>query len=119
MIEINPESTQVLAGENYLFELKGDNNLKIGRYRARAILEYGDKPVKEITDTIYIMVITLPFILFFGIGTLLFIILLSSLIYRKTYNHNHHQVENINQIKKIPITKNTDRGEVINLKKQE
>lgn len=119
VIEINPESKQVLAGEHYLFELKSDNNLKIGRYRARAILEYGEKPVKEINDTIYIMVITLPFILFFGIGTILFIILLSSLIYRKTYNHNHHQTESKDQVKKIPVTRNTNRGEIINLKSKE
>ena len=110
-IDLNPDLKTIGAGKTFLFELKTNNDLGTGKYKARLELEYGNKISRDISDTVYLVVITRPFLIFFGTGILLFIILLSKLIFRKTYHHPSTSPHG--QIKKISIKKEED---VINLK---
>lgn len=113
-IKINPDLKIAPAGVATNFEAQGNIKLSTGKYKARLELEYGKEMKKEVNDTSYFIVITLPFLLLFGIGTLLFIVLLSTLIFRKTYHHNgdtyHKHIQKVS-----PKNKNTS-GDVINLK---
>ena len=114
-IDINPGLKTVPAASVSNFEIKGNNNLGTGRYKARLEMEYGNIIVRDIQDTVYIVVITLPFLVFFGVGILLFIILLSTLIFKKTY-HRHPHDNPQGQIQKISVKKENKNAEVINLK---
>jgi len=111
-IEVNPELETVLAGEIFDFDIQLNNNLSTGKYKARLELEYGDKISRDINDTVYFIVITKLFLIYFVIGLLLFIVLLSKLIFRRTYHHQSFS-GNQEQIKKISTKK---EEEVINLK---
>ena len=111
-IEINPELKTVPAESNFSFQLSSTKKLRTGKYKARLELDYGDKISRDINDTTYLIVITLPFLLFFGIGILLFIILLSKLIFKKTYHHHQAPSEHHEKVKKVSPKKE----EVINLK---
>jgi len=114
-IEVNPNLKTVLAGKAFSFEVKTDNNLKTGKYRARLELDYGNKISRDVNDTTYFIVITLPFLLFFGTGIFLFMILLTKLIFKKTY-HYHSPKNTHANIKKVSTRKEKKEGGLINLK---
>ena len=109
-IDINPDLKTISAESAFSFELVSNEKLRTGKYKARLEIDYGNKISRDINDTTYLIVITLPFLIFFGIGLLLFIILLSKLIFRKTY---HHHAPVNSQIKKVSVKKDKD---IINLK---
>ncbi len=110
-IDINPDFKIVPAGGKLDLILETNKNLKTGKYKARLEADYGNKISRDLNDSTYLIVITLPFLLFFGFALLLFIILLTRLIFKKTYHHKP-RADHPN-IKKIPTRK--EEG-TINLK---
>ncbi|MDA3840422.1 MAG: hypothetical protein PF572_04995 [Patescibacteria group bacterium] len=115
IISINPEFKTAAAGKIFTLELRGNNNLKTGKYKARMEIEYGEKISKEIQDTVYVIVATLPFLLFFGIGISLFIILLSALIFKRTYHYKHSESKAMPERIKV-IKEGSKEEKIINLK---
>jgi len=110
-IDLNPNLNSVSAGSSFDFSLNTNKKLKTGKYRARLEVDYGNKISRDLNDTTYFIVITFPFLLFFGFGFIFFIALVTRLIFKKTYHHRP-RVDHPN-IKKVPAKK--EEG-TINLK---
>ncbi|PLX21218.1 hypothetical protein C0584_03320 [Candidatus Parcubacteria bacterium] len=117
-IKVNPEAKTIPPANISNFEITGTTKLKTGKYKAKLEIEYGDKQTRDIQDTVYLIVITLPFLIFFGTLIILFIILLSILIFRKTH-HPHPQHQASLQIGKEKVKINNDNNsDIIDLKRK-
>ncbi|RMD59899.1 hypothetical protein D6821_00100 [Candidatus Parcubacteria bacterium] len=63
---------------------------KIGKYKARLELEYGSQNPQTLQDTVYFWVFSWGFLLFFGGGIFFLVILLSVVIFQRTFRHSQH-----------------------------
>lgn len=82
-----------------------------GKLKARAELEYGNSERRDIQDTIYFWYLPLPFLALFGSGLFILVILLTVLLFKKSYHYTPHHFLHHSQ----PLP----REDVIDLKKRQ
>jgi hypothetical protein len=80
---IPPETT-----ENFVFEWKPAPAKILGKYRAKINLVYGEKAVRDLSDSIYFWILPLRYLVIILVVALIIIILLTIIMFRLTY-HRH------------------------------
>ncbi len=66
-------------------DLKG-----FGKFKAKLELEYGQKDKRDLQDTIFFWILPWKWLLGFFLGTFMFLVLMVTLIFKKTFQHQQH-----------------------------
>lgn len=90
-IEVNPKGEKVLPEEIKNFLISWDKNRGIGKFKAKLEIEYGNKDVRDLADTVYFWILPLPFVLIFIGGLFVSVSLLIYYLFRRTYIHHQHK----------------------------
>ncbi len=92
-IKVTSGQFTVAPGQAKKFNLQWDSKNKTGKFKAKLELEYGQKDKRDLQDTVYFWFLPLGWLLIFGFGLFIFIILLVWFLFKKTkpYHHYHHQ----------------------------
>lgn len=61
-----------------------------GKYKAKLEIEYGSKDKRDLQDTIYFWVFPLPLLIMFAVITFVLILVISIILFKKTYHHLPH-----------------------------
>ena len=83
-VNINQAQAAIVPQAYNLFENLWQSKKGFGQYKAVLAAEYGNEEKRDLQDTIYFWVLPWQFLVFFGSGLLILIILLSWLIFKKT-----------------------------------
>jgi len=89
-IDVNSELMAISPEKKEKIRSEWVPNQAFGKYKARLELEYGQIDKRDLMDTVYFWVLPLPFLLVFSGAFLLFVLLLTIFIFRKTYNSAKH-----------------------------
>ncbi len=111
-LNVNIEAESIAPGEVWNKTINWDNISGFGKYKAKLELSYGKKDKRDLQDTVFFWFFPWKWLLVFFLGTFIFLVVMISWIFRKTFYHQHfHQGE----IKQIQKEINSDG--VLNLKK--
>ena len=86
-ITLSGDEARLAPGEKKAFEKIWDNDRGLGKLKARVEIEYGQNNKRDLQDTIYFWIMPWPLLLIFGGGALFLVIIITFLLFKKTY-HN-------------------------------
>jgi hypothetical protein len=89
-VDINQSQAAIAPVTKNLFENIWQPERGFGQYKAVLAAEYGNKEKRDLQDTIYFWVLPWQFLIFFGGGSLVLIIISLWLILKKFKNHYFH-----------------------------
>lgn len=81
----NPDSRAIKPEENGQFAVSWDQGRSLGKFKAKLELEYGQKERHDLNETLYFWSLPWRLAAIFGSGLLFVIVILTILIFRKTY----------------------------------
>ncbi len=84
-IDANPQRTAVGAGQTWEQELEWRDIEKLGRYKARLQLEYGEKDKRDLQDTIYFWYLPWRWLLAIFLFSFILLVLIITLVFRRTF----------------------------------
>ncbi len=90
-IDINQFQAGIASAGKNLFENIWQTKKGFGRYKAKLVVEYGNKERRDLQDTIYFWVLPWQMLIFFGGGLLVLIIVLFLVISKKPRYTKHHE----------------------------
>ncbi len=112
-IDINHENKALPAGETWSKALAWEDLRGLGKFKAKLEIEYGEKGKRDLQDTLYFWYFPWKFLLAIFMLTFLFLALMVTLIFRKTFVH--HDLE---ERSKLPVRRSKAVSrKVVNLKK--
>lgn len=63
----------------------------MGKYKAKIEIEYGSKDRRDLSDTVFFWILPLSFLIFIAGGLFLAALLLTIILFKKTYRRAHHE----------------------------
>lgn len=98
-LKVNEDKKSVAMNgkETFVFDWKPTIGKSLGKYKAKADIEYGEKSVRDLSDSTYFWILPLPYLILTLLFLLAILILLTTVLFRRTY-HRHHPVETTNGI---------------------
>lgn len=89
-LPINEERQEIAPEDKKDFSVSWEGGRGFGKYKAKVELEYGSKDVRDIQETVYFWMLDWKYIAVFGGGLILCVIVLSILIFKKTFHAPIH-----------------------------
>ena len=86
-LDVNPEAESVAADALWEKSVRWEDTVGFGKFKARLELEYGVKDKRDLQDTVFFWIFPWKLLLAFFIGTFIFLVLMVTWIFKKTYNH--------------------------------
>ncbi len=109
-LDVNPDVNSVASGDIWEQVIHWEDAKGFGKFKAKLELEYGKKDKRDLQDTVFFWFFPWKILLIFFSGTFLFLVLMITWIFKRTYIH--HQVQATQRV--VPDN-NTDG--ILNLKK--
>jgi hypothetical protein len=79
----------VAPGQAKEFNLQWEPKDRMGKFKAKLELEYGEKDKRDLQDTVYFWFLPRGWLVVFAFGLFVFIILLVWFLFKKTHHHHH------------------------------
>ena len=89
-IKANPGDIEIVPEAEIDLMPVWENDVKFGKYKAKLELEYGQKDIRDLQDTVFFWVMPLKWLIAIGSGLFFIVVLMTFVIFRRTYNHYHH-----------------------------
>jgi hypothetical protein len=110
-LDVNPHSDLVAEGELWEQKINWDDANGFGKFKAKLEVEYGEKDKRDLQDTAFFWIFPWKLLFAFFAVTFMFLVLMVTLIFKKTYQHRHQQIE-------VSETSEPKKAEqILNLKK--
>ncbi len=110
-IDANAETELVSPGESWEQIINWDEATGFGKFKAKLEIEYGEKDKRDLQDTVFFWIFPWKILLAFFVGTFVFLVLMVTLIFKRTYRHSHAHPGAREQVAQ------EDNNGVLNLKK--
>ncbi len=111
-VEANPENEEIKPEQSKVFKIDWSHDQgKMGRYKARMEVEYGNKSIRDLQETVYFFVFPVRYMIIFGVGLFLITFLLTYILLKKMHVKNRHLNHRVAEYRE------QETREIINLKK--
>ncbi len=84
-LDANPDNKKIAANEEISFNQAWNEGSRFGKFKVKLELEYGSKDRRDIQDTIFFWMFPIKILVAIASGVVFLLVLLSILIFKKTY----------------------------------
>ncbi|MFH0892550.1 MAG: hypothetical protein V1867_07315 [Candidatus Falkowbacteria bacterium] len=89
-LPVNEAGEKIAPNGSGQYESAWDVKKGFGKYKARIEIEYGEKDRRDLSDTVFFWILPLPMLLIIAGGLFLSAVILTIILFKKTYRSHHH-----------------------------